>query len=57
MHDVQASRSAGAPPLLQINAVEKTFDAANGPVQALRGINLDVRKGEFRLPDGRMRLR
>jgi ABC-type nitrate/sulfonate/bicarbonate transport system ATPase subunit len=35
------------PPILQVTAVHKVYQASNGPVEALRGINLTVRKGEF----------
>ncbi len=32
---------------LQLRGVRKTFEAENAPVRALRGIDLDVGKGEF----------
>jgi len=34
-------------PILQINELHKTFAASNGTVEALRGINLTIAKGEF----------
>jgi ABC-type nitrate/sulfonate/bicarbonate transport system ATPase subunit len=36
-----------APPILDIAGVQKVYQASNGPVEALRGVNLTVRKGEF----------
>jgi nitrate ABC transporter ATP-binding subunit len=36
-----------APPILEIAGVQKLYQASNGPVEALRGVNLTVRKGEF----------
>jgi NitT/TauT family transport system ATP-binding protein len=35
------------PPILQISDLHKVYEAANGSVEALRGINLTVKKGEF----------
>jgi nitrate ABC transporter ATP-binding subunit len=35
------------PPILQISDLHKVYDAANGAVEALRGINLTIKKGEF----------
>jgi ABC-type nitrate/sulfonate/bicarbonate transport system ATPase subunit len=35
------------PPILQISDLHKVYDAANGAVEALRGINLAVKKAEF----------
>jgi putative ABC transport system ATP-binding protein len=32
---------------LQMRGVRKTFEAENAPVRALRGVNLDVGRGEF----------
>jgi putative ABC transport system ATP-binding protein len=32
---------------LQLRGVRKTFEAENAPVRALRGVNLDVGRGEF----------
>ena len=32
---------------LQLHGVRKTFEAENAPVRALRGVDLDVRRGEF----------
>ena len=34
-------------PVLQLRGVRKTFEAENAPVRALRGVDLDVRNGEF----------
>jgi NitT/TauT family transport system ATP-binding protein/sulfonate transport system ATP-binding protein len=34
-------------PILRINDLHKVYDAANGAVEALRGIDLTVNKGEF----------
>jgi NitT/TauT family transport system ATP-binding protein/sulfonate transport system ATP-binding protein len=34
-------------PILKISELHKVYEAANGAVEALRGINLLVRKGEF----------
>lgn len=36
-----------AAPLLRISALGKTYEAANGPVEALNGIDLVVEKGQF----------
>jgi nitrate ABC transporter ATP-binding subunit len=35
------------PPILQISDLHKIYEAKNGAVEALRGINLTIRKGEF----------
>jgi ABC-type nitrate/sulfonate/bicarbonate transport system ATPase subunit len=35
------------PPILHISDLHKVYDAANGAVEALRGIDLAVQKGEF----------
>src|SRR5580692_9112516 len=32
---------------LQLRGVRKTFEAENAPVRALRGVDLDIRPGEF----------
>jgi putative ABC transport system ATP-binding protein len=32
---------------LQLRGVRKTFEAENAPVRALRGVDLDIRRGEF----------
>ena len=32
---------------LQMRGVRKTFEAENAPVRALRGVDLDIRRGEF----------
>jgi NitT/TauT family transport system ATP-binding protein/sulfonate transport system ATP-binding protein len=37
----------GAPDILEVSDVQKFYQASNGPVEALRGVNLKVRKGEF----------
>jgi putative ABC transport system ATP-binding protein len=34
-------------PALQMRAVRKTFEAENAPVRALRGVDLEVSRGEF----------
>jgi putative ABC transport system ATP-binding protein len=34
-------------PALQMRGVRKTFEAENAPVRALRGIDLDIARGEF----------
>jgi nitrate ABC transporter ATP-binding subunit len=39
--------AAASVPILQISDVHKVYDAANGAVEALRGINLTIHKGEF----------
>ncbi|MBI5131816.1 MAG: ABC transporter ATP-binding protein [Rhodopseudomonas palustris] len=46
MLDPTASRGA-APVILEVRDLGKVYDASNGPVEALRGANLTVRKGEF----------
>ena len=35
------------PPILRIENLQKVYQASNGPVQALRGIDLTIHKGEF----------
>jgi nitrate ABC transporter ATP-binding subunit len=49
MLDSQSSHSEGAlvAPLLTVDGVQKTFDASNGRVEALRDISLTIEKGEF----------
>jgi ABC-type nitrate/sulfonate/bicarbonate transport system ATPase subunit len=47
MSDVAVSRAGGAPLLLRVGGLSKTFEAENGCTTALSGIDLDVRKGEF----------
>jgi putative ABC transport system ATP-binding protein len=37
----------GTSPALQMRGVRKTFEAENAPVRALRGIDLDIARGEF----------
>src|SRR5215472_12040455 len=34
-------------PALQMRAVRKTFEAENAPVRALRGVDLEISRGEF----------
>ncbi|GAB2480743.1 ABC transporter ATP-binding protein [Jatrophihabitans fulvus] len=34
-------------PVVHLRSVHKTFDVATAPVRALRGVDLDVRRGEF----------
>src|SRR5215469_7112022 len=34
-------------PALQMRAVRKTFEAENAPVRALRGVDLEIARGEF----------
>jgi putative ABC transport system ATP-binding protein len=38
---------SGTELVLQLRGVRKTFEAENAPVRALRGVDLDVRPGEF----------
>lgn len=47
MSDAHVTVSPPPPRILEINKVEKVFQTAAGPVQALHGINLEIRKGEF----------
>jgi ABC-type nitrate/sulfonate/bicarbonate transport system ATPase subunit len=47
MLEVQTNGRATAPPLLRVNGVHKVFAASNGTVEALRGINIAIGKGEF----------
>jgi NitT/TauT family transport system ATP-binding protein/sulfonate transport system ATP-binding protein len=47
MLEAETSQSAQAPPLLRVNGVHKVFAASNGAVEALRGINIAIEKGEF----------
>ena len=44
-------------PALTMHGVRKTFEAENAPVRALRGVDLTVRRGRIRRPDGSVRLR
>ncbi len=37
----------GTDPALQMQGVRKTFEAENAPVRALRGVDLDIARGEF----------
>jgi nitrate ABC transporter ATP-binding subunit len=41
------SDSQRAPPILRVDDLHKAYEASNGPVEALRGINLTIQKGEF----------
>jgi putative ABC transport system ATP-binding protein len=47
--DRHAHWSALAPdePVVHLHDVRKTFDIATAPVRALRGVDLDIRRGEF----------
>jgi NitT/TauT family transport system ATP-binding protein/sulfonate transport system ATP-binding protein len=47
MSRTAVARTGSAVSLLQINGLEKIFEADNGRVEALRGIDLDIAKGEF----------
>jgi NitT/TauT family transport system ATP-binding protein/sulfonate transport system ATP-binding protein len=47
MLDTQTSRHPPDLPLLRVNGVHKVFDASNGPVEALRDINMTIEKGQF----------
>ena len=38
---------ADRPTILEISALQKFYASSGGPVEALRGVNLTVRKGEF----------
>ncbi|WP_322517027.1 ABC transporter ATP-binding protein [Rhodopseudomonas palustris] len=46
MLDHSAVRGA-SPVILEVGDLNKIYEASNGPVEALRGANLTVRKGEF----------
>lgn len=35
------------PAIIEVNGLTKTYQVGDVPVQALRGVNLEVRKGEF----------
>ena len=39
--------TAGAEPLLSVRGLRKTFQAEVAPVRALRGLDLDLGRGEF----------
>src|SRR5260221_9400988 len=39
--------SPTAPPILRVDNLQKIYQASNGPVEALRGIDLTIHKGEF----------
>ncbi|MDP1911408.1 MAG: ATP-binding cassette domain-containing protein, partial [Hyphomicrobium sp.] len=47
MLDTPTTRSTAAPPILRIAGLHKEFAAANGTVEALRGVNITINKGEF----------
>ncbi|KIZ45505.1 MULTISPECIES: ABC transporter ATP-binding protein [Rhodopseudomonas] len=47
MFDATSSSRAAPPVILEVSDLGKVYEAANGPVEALRGANLTVRKGEF----------
>jgi putative ABC transport system ATP-binding protein len=38
---------SGTSPALQMRGVRKTFEAENAPVRALRGVDLEISRGEF----------
>ena len=42
---------------LQMHGVRKTFEAENAPVRALRGVDLDISRGEFVALTGTVGLR
>ena len=37
-------------PAMAVRGLRKTFEAENAPVRALRGVDLTVGEGEYRLP-------
>ena len=47
MHEAPTDRCTLTPPLLRVASVSKVFAASNGTVEALRGINMTIEKGEF----------
>jgi ABC-type nitrate/sulfonate/bicarbonate transport system ATPase subunit len=47
MSEAAVCRVQGAPAVLRITGLSKTFESENGRVAALGGIDLDIRKGEF----------
>jgi ABC-type nitrate/sulfonate/bicarbonate transport system ATPase subunit len=47
MFETPISHRAPAPSILRINGVHKEFAASNGTVEALRGVNITINKGEF----------
>lgn len=47
MSDPKNTQAAGAPPIIRIAGLNKSFDSDTGRILALSGINLDIDKGEF----------
>jgi putative ABC transport system ATP-binding protein len=47
MTTTQTAPPADLPPALRMRGVRKTFEAENAPVRALRGVDLDISRGEF----------
>ena len=47
MSDPRSPLSEAAPPIVRIAGLDKYFDSEKGRFQALRGIDLDIHKGEF----------
>lgn len=47
MSDTHTTTSPAPPRILQIANVDKVFHAMTGPVRALHGIDLEIKKGEF----------
>ncbi len=47
MSDTHTPHANDAPPVIRIAGLEKYFDSEKGRFQALRGINLDIHRGEF----------
>jgi putative ABC transport system ATP-binding protein len=41
------SEPASVPTIIEVNGLTKTYQMGDVPVHALRGVNLEVRKGEF----------
>ena len=46
MLDQTTNRDA-PPVILEVSGLNKIYQASNGPVEALRSVDLTVRKGEF----------
>jgi NitT/TauT family transport system ATP-binding protein/sulfonate transport system ATP-binding protein len=47
MLDTPTIQPVSAPPILRVTGLHKEFAAANGTVEALRGVNITINKGEF----------
>jgi ABC-type nitrate/sulfonate/bicarbonate transport system ATPase subunit len=47
MTETPSGRRASAQPILRVQGVRKAFMSSSGPVEALRGIDLTIEKGEF----------